>query len=348
MRSLNLVLTLLLHSLRALGRSRSDLILENLALRQQVAVFTRTKPRAQLEPGDRILWVALRQSWSRWRDALAIVKPETVVTWHRSAFRRYWTSLSKPPGRPKLGAEIRALVVRMASENSTWGAPRIHGELLKLGLRVSQRTVSRYLPRDRPGNGAGKEWLTFLRNHREVLTAMDLFTVPTATFRVLYVWFVIHHDRRRVLHFNVTEHPTALWVIQQLRESFPYDTAPSYLVFDRDSIFAGKVTTTVESFRIEPKRTAYRSPWQNGVAERWIGSCRRELLDRVIVLHEGHLRRLLREYVDYYSGDRCHLALEKDSPEMRSVQQRPSHRARVVSLLRVGGLHHRYVWPAAA
>ncbi len=173
MRSLNLVLTLLLHSLRALGRSRSDLILENLALRQQVAVFTRTKPRAQLEPEDRILWVALRQSWSRWRDALAIVKPETVVTWHRSAFRRYWTSLSKPPGRPKLRAEIRALVVRMASENSTWGAPRIHGELLKLGLRVSQRTVSRYLPRDRPGNGAGKEWLTFLRNHREVLTAPE-------------------------------------------------------------------------------------------------------------------------------------------------------------------------------
>ena len=170
MRSLNLVLTLLLHSLRALGRSRSDLILENLALRQQVAVFTRTKPRAQLEPEDRILWVALRQSWSRWRDALAIVKPETVVSWHRSAFRRYWTALSKPPGRPKLGAEIRALVVRMASENPTWGAPRIHGELLKLGLRVSQRTVSRYLPRDRPGTGAGKEWLTFLRNHREVLT----------------------------------------------------------------------------------------------------------------------------------------------------------------------------------
>ncbi len=348
MRSLNLVLTLLLHSLRALGRSRSDLILENLALRQQVAVFTRTKPRAQLEPEDRILWVALRQSWSRWRDALAIVKPETVVSWHRSAFRRYWTSLSNPPGRPKLGAEIRALVVRMASENPTWGAPRIHGELLKLGFRVSERTVSRYLPRDRPGQGAGKGWVTFLRNHREVLAAMDFFTVPTAMFRILYVWFVIHHDRRKILHFNVTEHPTAAWVIQQLRESFPYDTVPAYLVLDRDSIFATNVISTVRALGIEPKRTAYRSPWQNGVAERWIGSCRRELLDRVMVLDAGHLRRLLREYVEYYSIDRCHLGLEKDAPDRRPTQRRPSRRARVVSLPRVGGLHHRYTWREAA
>ena len=214
MRALKLVLTLLLRSLGALCRSRSDLILENLALRQQIAVLTRTKHRPRLEPEDRILWVALRQSWSRWRDALAIVKPETVVSWHRSAFRRYWTSLSRPAGRPRLGAEIRALIVRMASENPTWGAPRVHGELLRLGFRISERTVSRYLPRGRHDKGAGGEWRTFLRNHREVLTGMDFFTVPTATFRILYVWFVIHHDRRKILHFNVTEHPTAAWVIQ--------------------------------------------------------------------------------------------------------------------------------------
>ncbi len=195
MRALNLVLTVVLQLVSALVRSRSDLILENLALRQQLAVFTRTRPRARLEPEDRILWVALRQSWSRWHDALAIVKPETVVAWHRRAFRRNWTSLSRPPGRPKLATEIRKLVVRMAAENPTWGAPRIHGELLKLGFRVSERTVSRYLPGDRPGTSASQEWLTFLRNHREVLTAMDFFTVPTARFRILYVWFVIHHDR---------------------------------------------------------------------------------------------------------------------------------------------------------
>ena len=348
MRALDFVPTVVRQSLRALGGSRSDLILENLALRQQIAVLSRTKPRARLEREDPILWMAMRQSWSRWRDALAVVKSETVVGWHRNAFRRHWTCLSRPVGRPKLSAEIRMLVVRMASENPTWGAPRIHGELLKLGFRVSERTVSRYLPRDRPEERSGKEWLTFLRNHREVLTAMDFFTVPTATFRILYVWFVIHHDRRKILHFNVTEHPTAAWVCQQLRESFPYDTASAYLVFDRDSIFANRVTSTVRALGIDPKRTAYRSPWQNGVAERWIGSCRRELLDRVIVLHAGHLRRLLREYVESYTIDRCHLGLEKEAPDRRPTQRRPSRRARVVSLPRVVGLHYRDTWREAA
>ncbi len=348
MRALNLVLTVVLQSLRALGRSRSDLIVENLALRQQIAVWTRTKRRPRLEPEDRILWVALRQSWPRWRDALAIVKPETVVRWHRRAFRQYWTSISRPLGRPRVRAEIRRLLVRMASENPSWGAPHIHGELLKLGFRVSERTVSRYLPGDRPGTGASQEWLTFLRNHREVLTAMDFFTVPTARFRILCVWFVIHHDRRKILHFNVAEHPTPAWVSQQLRESFPYDMAPTYLVFDRDSIFAESMIATVRALGIEPKRTAYRGPWQNGVAERWIGSCRRELLDRVIVFHASHLRRLLREYVEYYSTDRCHLGLEKDTPDRRPTEERPSPRAQVVSLPRVGGLHHRYAWREAA
>ena len=232
----------------------------------------------------------------------------------------------------------------MASENPSWGAPRIHGELLKLGFNVSERTVSRYLPHIRPPRGALGDWVGFLQNHREVIGGMDFFTVPTATLRILYVFFVIHHDRRRILHFNVTEHPTAPWVTQQLRESFPYDTTPFYLVFDRDSAFAGKVITTVESLGIKPKRIAYRSPWQNGIAERWIGSCRRELLDRVIVLHADHLRRLLRGYVDYYSTDRCHLGLQKDTPDRRSVERRPNPLARVVSLYRMGGLHHRYAW----
>ncbi len=348
MRALNLVLTVLFQSVRALGRSRSDLILENLALRQQIAVLTRMKHRPRFRASDRLVWVSLRLSWRRWQNALVIVKPETVVAWHRKAFRRYWTSISRGPGRPRVDAEVRKFIVRMALENSTWGAPRIHGELLKLGFDVSERTVSRYLSRGRPGRGVIHEWVIFLRNHREAVAAMDFFTVPTVTFRVLCVWFVIHHDRRKVLHFNVTEHPTALWVIQQLRESFPYDTAPSYLVFDRDSIFAGKVVETVRAMDVKPRRTAYRSPWQNGVAERWIGSCRRELLDRGIILHEDHLRRLLREYVEYYATDRCHLALGKDAPDGRSVERRPSGRARVVSRPRVGGFHHRYAWRDAA
>ncbi len=348
MRALNLVLTILFRSVRALGRSRSDLILENLALRQQIAVLTRAKRRPQFRASDRLVWVSLRRSWRRWQNALVIIRPETVVAWHRKAFRRHWTSISRRQGRPRVDVELRQLIVRMASENPSWGAPRIHGELSKLGFDISERSVSRYLARRRPGRGAIREWVTFLRNHREAVAAMDFFTVPTATFRVLYVWFVIHHDRRKVLHFNVTEHPTARWVIQQLRESFPYDTAPSYLVFDRDSIFAGNVVSMVRALGIEPKCIAYRSPWQNGVAERWIGSCRRELLDRVVILHEGHLRRLLREYVDYYSRDRCHLGLKKDAPDLRSAERRPCGQARVVSLPRVGGLHHRYVWRDAA
>ncbi len=247
-----------------------------------------------------------------------------------------------------MNGELRQLIVRMAGENPTWGAPRIHGELLKLGFDISERTVSRYLPCGRSGREVIREWVTFLRNHREAVAAMDFFTVPTVTFRVLYVWFVIHHDRRRIVHCNVTDHPTALWMIQQLRESFPCDNAPSYLVFDRDSIFATSVSSTVRALGITPKRISYRSPWQNGVAERWIGSCRRELLDRVVILHERHLRRLLREYVDYYSRDRCQLGLEKDSPDSRLAERRPTRRGRVVSLPRVGGLHHRYVWRDAA
>jgi transposase InsO family protein len=348
MKALNLVLTLLFHSLRALGRARSELVLENLALRQQVTLLQKTVGRPRWQREERVLWLALRRSWRRWRDALVLVKPATVVAWHRKAFTRYWTSISRSPGRPRVTVEVRKLIVRMVCENPIWGAPRIHGELLKLGFNVSERTVSRYLPRIRPGRGVLQEWGTFLRNHREVLAAMDFFTVPTATFRVLTVWFLIHHDRGKIVHFKITEHPSSLWVMQQLRESFPYDSGPTYLVFDRDSIFSQRGVATIQAMGIEPKRIAARSPWQNGVAERWIGSCRRELLDRVVIVNERHLWRLLHAYVDTYARDRCHLALEKDAPDLRPVQQRPSARARVVAQRRVGGLHHRYAWREAA
>jgi len=261
MKALRLVLTILFHSLRALGRSRSDLLLENVALRQQINALIQAKPLPRLQPEERMLWVALRRTWSRWQDALLVVQPETVVAWHRKAFRRYWTTLSRGPGRPRLDAEVRQLVVWMASENASWGAPRIHGELAKLGFNVSERTVSRYLPRIRPGRGVLREWGTFLRKNPEALAAMDFFTVPTVTFRILTVWFLIHHGRRKIVHFDITEHPTAVWVIQQLREAFPYDTAPSYLVFDRDSIFSESVISAIRAMGVEPKRVAARSPW---------------------------------------------------------------------------------------
>jgi transposase InsO family protein len=280
---------------------------------------------------------------------LVVVKPETVVGWHRAGFRAYWRFLARRhSGRPTSTPELRHLIRSMAGENPTWGAPRIHGELLKLGFEISESTVSRYLAQGTSSPDSNQRWLTFLKNHREAIAAMDFFTVPTATFRVLYCFFVISHGRRNFLHFNVTEHPTCAWIVQQLREAFPEDRAPQYLLLDRDVNFSGEVATMLEYLGSELIRTAYRSPWQNGVAERWVGSCRRELLDHVIVLNESHLRRLVRDYLRYYHDDRIHDALKKETPTPRVVERRPSATAKVVGMPRVGGLHHRYQWQTAA
>jgi transposase InsO family protein len=189
--------------------------------------------------------------------------------------------------------------------------------------------------------------MTFLRNHKGGITAMDFFAIPTVGFRLLYVWFIIDHGRREIIHFDVTANPTAPWVIQKLREAFPYDSAPKYLIYDNDSIFSNQVTEAIRSFGIKPKRTAFQSPWQNGVAERWVGSCRREMLDHVIVLNEQHLHRLLRDYICYYNDERIHTRLQ-DAPKRRPVEMRPSSAARVLGLPLVGGLHHRYMWREAA
>ena len=238
--------------------------------------------------------------------------------------------------------EVRALICRMATENPTWGAPRIHGELLKLGLHLSEITVSRWLRHIPRTPNPAKRWLTFLRNHREAIAAMDFFSVPTLTFGVLYCFFVIGHDRRKILRFNVTRNPNALWIAQQLREAWPYVPAHRFLVFDRDSKFGTDVITAVRDLGSQPTRTAFRSPWQNGVAERWVGSCRRDLLDHVIVLNEQHLKRLLVDYVRYYHEDRTHLGLAKDTPEGRPTTMCPLARNKILSFPRLGGLHHRY------
>jgi len=212
------LITASLAAIRVFFRSRVDTSLEVLALRQQVAVLKRKRPRPSLNRLDRLFWTTLRNIWPRWSDVLVIVKPETVVGWHRAGFRLYWRWRSRPRGgRPKLSEEIRTLIRRIAAENSDWGAPKIHGELLKLGFEVSERTVARYLHRLRRRGDPAKRWLAFLANHREVIAAFDFFTVPTLTFQLLYCFFVIEHGRRRVLHFNVTRHPTAEWVVQQLR-----------------------------------------------------------------------------------------------------------------------------------
>ncbi len=229
-----------------------------------------------------------------------------------------------------------------------WGAPRIHGELLNLGFDVSEITVSRYMPRRPVDPDKVKRWMAFLRNHKEAIAAMDFFTVPTVSLRILYVLFVIEHGRRRIVHFNVTPSPTSAWVVQQLREAFPHDTAPRHLIFNRDTVFSPTVVRFVRALGTQPARTAYRCPWQNPVAERWIGRCRRELLEHVVVIGERHLVRPIRSYVDYYHGDRSHLGLAKDAPDQRPVTPRRSPTAKVVALPRVGGLHHRYEWRVAA
>jgi transposase InsO family protein len=280
---------------------------------------------------------------------LVIVKAETVIGWHRAGFRLYWRWRSRPRGgRPKITEEIRVLIRRLARENPDWGAPKIHGELQKVGYVVSERSVARYLRRVRRRGDRGKHRLAFLQNHREVIAAFDFFTVPTVTFQLLYCFFVIEHGRHRILHFNVTRCPTAEWIVQQLREAFPEAGPYRYAIFDRDSTFNDEVVTFLKATGLKPKRTSVRSPWQNGIAERWVGSCRREILDHIIALNEPHLRRLIRDYVNYYHEDRIHGSLSKDTPNRRTVESKPAAKASVISMPRLGGLHHRYAWREAA
>jgi transposase InsO family protein len=241
-----------------------------------------------------------------------------------------------------VSGELKELIFRMVAENSSWGAPRIHGELKMLGLDISERAVLRWMRKAPRDPEPAKLWVAFLNNHREAIAAMDFFTVPMLTFGVLYCFFVVSHDRRRILHCNATRHPASAWITQQLRETFPDDSASRYLIFDRAANFDEEVVSTIKSFGIEPKRTSFRSPWQNGVAERFVGSCRRDLLDPVIVLNERHLKRLMIEYIRYYHDDRTHLSLEKQTPAGRSPAERLDHSGQVTSMSRLGGLHHRY------
>jgi putative transposase len=339
---------LLLGLFRRSFYSRRDLLLENLALRQQLLALQRRRPRPRLARFDRLFWVVAKRWWSNWKRALLIVTPETVVRWHRFGFQLYWSWLSRHRvilGRRRIGKEVRELIFQMVAENPTWGAPRIHGELLKLGFDVSERTVSRWIQKAPKNSEPARRWKVFLENHREVIAAMDFFTAHTVTFGVLYCFFVIAHDRRRVLHCNVTRHPAGLWISQQLREAFPYDNKHKYLIHDCDAKFGEAVEEAITALGLSAARTSFRSPWQNGVAERWVGSCRRDLLDHVIPLNERHLKRLLSEYVRYYHWDRTHLGLEKDTPYCR-VSAKGTVESKVVSLPRVGGLHHRYNWAA--
>ncbi len=342
------MITLVLHLLRLLpflfGGHR-QLAVENLALRQQLAVYKRTTARPKLRPTDRLFWIWLARVWAGWRQALVIVSPDTLLRWQRRRFREHWTKLSDRPrlGRPPISAETAALIRKMAATNPLWGAPRIHGELLKLGIDVAERTVSRLLPR--PRRSPSQTWRTFLANHVRDLVSLDFFTVPTARLRVLFVLVVLVHHRRRVVHFNVTEHPTAHWTAQQIVDAFPDDSAPAYLLRDRDSVYGHVFRQRVKGMGIGEVLTAPHCPWQNPFAERLIGSIRRECLNHVLVLGERHLRRTLARYFAYYHRARTHLSLDKDAPHGRRIE-RPEL-GKVIPISQVGGLHHRYVRRAA-
>jgi putative transposase len=283
--------------------------------------------------------------WQDWKSALMIVQPETVTSWHRTRFRRYWWKLSqsKQPGRPRTRSEIRRLIHTMAAANPTSGAPRVHVELKKLRFRISERTVSRLMPK-KTGKPS-QTWLRFRRNHVGQMVSVDFFTVPTIQLRVLYFFVVLAHDRRRVLHFNVTEHPTAAWTAQQVVEAFPEDKVPRYLVRDRDGIYGHDFMTRVDGLGVRQVPISARSPWQNCYAERIIGSIRRECLNHVIVINEWHLRRILKSYFSYYHRWRTHLSLDRDAPESRPVQDLQV--GRIIQIREVGGLDHRYERRAA-
>jgi transposase InsO family protein len=337
------ILRALFSSFRSAFKTHRDLALENLALRHQLTVLKRQTKKPKLTPADRLFWVSLLKWWRGWKPSLLIVQPDTVVRWHRLGFKRYWTRLSRSgPGRPPTNTEVRELIWKMAFANPLWGAPRIHAELRYLGIHdVSERTVSRLMPRRQ--KPPSQTWRTFLTN--QSLVSIDFFTVPTATFRVLFGFLVLSHDRRRILHFNVTEHPTAEWTAQQLVDAFPWETAPKYLVRDRDAVFGPDFRERIRRLGIEDTPIAPRSPWQSPYVERLIGSIRRECLDHVIVLNEKHLLRILRSYVDYYHRARTHLGLKKQCPLHRPVQSPPM--GEVVEFPEVGGLHHRYERRAA-
>lgn len=332
----------------ALGclRTRAALHAEILALRHQLLVVQRScrGHRIHLGATDRVLWVWLSRLWTGWRSALVIVKPETVIAWHRQGFRLYWRWKSRHrEGRPSVSPEVRDLIRRMSLANPRWGAPRIHGELLKLGVEVSQATVARYMARNR--RPPSQTWKTFLKNHLSDLVSADFFVVPTVTFRVLFVFVILAHDRRRPVHFAVTANPTSEWTARQLVEAFPWDSAPRYLLRDRDGSYGKAFQEATDWMGIREVLTAPQSPWQNPYVERLIGSIRRECLDHVIVVDESSLRRVLNSYFEYYDHTRTHLSLDKDAPVPRSVQ--PPELGRIMELPQVGGLHHRYERRAA-
>src|SRR4051812_44177332 len=325
---------------RLLLSGHQGVALENAALRMQIAAFQRKRKRPLLTTVDRVFWTTLRSLWDDWRKPLLYVQPDTVVRWQRERFRKFWAGPSKPQhrgrGRPGTSAELRRLIAQMVAANPLWHAPRIHGELKMLGIAISERTVSRLLLRlRRPPN---QTWKTFLHNHIGQIVSTDFFTVPTITMKVLFVFIVLEHDRRNLLHFNVTEHPTGDWTAQQIVDAFADRDAAAYLIRDRDSRYSSEVRLRIKSLGMQEILTAPQCPWQNPYAERLIGSIRRECLNHYIILNARHLKRTLSGYFRYYHNSRTHLSLGKQYPFPRQAL----NDGKIVAIPQLGGLHHRY------
>jgi transposase InsO family protein len=319
-------------------RSRAMLEAEILLLRQQINVLRRANPkRLRFASTDRLILGGICRLFPKMYDTLAIVRPDTVIRWHRAGFRLYWLWKSRRrSGRPTVPVEIRRLICEMSIANPLWGAPRIHGELLKLGIEIGQTSVAKYMARRRGPPSQG--WKTFLRNHADGIVAMDLFVVPTISFRLLYGLLIMAHGRRQILWFGVTAHPTAEWIANQLTEACGWEQIPRYLIRDRDGAYGKIFLRRVRSIGIRDRPTSPRSPWQNACAERLIGSIRRECMDHVVVFGERHLRHVLLSYMNYYNGTRTHLSLHKDAPISRPAETV----GRIICRSILGGLHHQY------
>jgi putative transposase len=339
----------------AFFRQRASLGCELVAIRSQLAFYQESirqkrQPRPRFNPAFRLLWVLLSRVWGGWKSAADLMKPKTVLQWHAVAFLQWWRWKSRRKGgRPAISPETRALIRRLSRENVLWSAETIHGHLVLLGLDPPcPDTIRKYMVKSKGGGEKSQSWLTFLHNHMQVSWAMDFFTVPTLRFQILYVFVVLSHSRRQVVHFGVTAHPTMAWVVQQLREAMPFGVKPSYLFRDNDGIYGDEVSRFLVGTGIKEVKVAYRSPWQNPFVERYGGTLRRELLNHVIILNEEHLKGLVKQFIEqYYHVARPHQGLAGNTPFPSAKPGPVMGASRLVSIPVVGGLHHRYVRVAA-
>ncbi len=333
---------LLIRALASIFRDRSALVFANLVLRQQLQVALRGKRQLQLRRRDRVFWLITRQLHRGWRQSLLFVRPETVIRWHRRGWRWYWRWRSRSRlGRPRLPPEVRALIVRLANENPLWGTERIRGRAAEAWHR-GECSLDPALRRSRSNRPPSQTWRTFLRNELAGIWAADLFVVQTLTFKTLYVLFFIRHQRRRVIHFDLTAHPTVAWVWQQLLNATREGQQPRHLIHDRDAVYGPDLGERTARLGIQSVRTPIRGPTANSVAERMVETFRRECLDHLIVLNEAQLLATLREFVGYYNGDRPHRSLRLETPEVRDGPRGSTLRCRPI----LGGLHHGYEWAA--